>query len=108
MMPTFMSDWSVQNVAAVTTIIVFVYGILHWFFWKVVRKQKPRNSDQSNQVAARGGQGGHAHIEYSTGEAIGGAGGHGGGKFGPGGDGGNATVIGGSGRAVGGRGGNVE
>lgn len=53
-------------------------------------------------------RGGNAVVIKSDGEAYGGKGGRGGGKFGPGGDGGNATVIGGRGKAVGGDGGDKQ
>lgn len=53
-----------------------------------------------------GGRGGNAIVKNADGEAHGGKGGSGGGKFGPGGDGGNAKVVGGNGKAIGGEGGN--
>lgn len=57
---------------------------------------------------AGGGKGGNAAVIMSEGEAYGGRGGSGGGKFGPGGNGGNATVVGGKGKAVGGDAGNGQ
>lgn len=54
-----------------------------------------------------GGRGGDATLENADGEAYGGKGGAGGGRFGPGGDGGTAKVVGAKGKAIGGDGGDV-
>lgn len=54
-----------------------------------------------------GGRGGDATVENADGEAYGGRGGTGGGRFGPGGDGGSAKVVGGRGKAIGGDGGDA-
>lgn len=54
-----------------------------------------------------GGRGGDAIVMNADGEARGGKGGRGGGRFGPGGDGGDASVIGGKGKAIGGGGGDA-
>lgn len=76
--------------AGVLSVLVAIVGL-----WVAVKRRK-----------GVGGRGGDAIVENAEGEAYGGAGGSGGGRFGSGGDGGNARVVGGKGKAVGGKGGN--
>lgn len=60
------------------------------------------------RLKAGGGRGGDATVENADGEAYGGGGGTGGGRFGPGGDGGSAKVVGARGKAIGGDGGDAR
>jgi hypothetical protein len=78
--------------------LVVVGFVFYLFFYRL-------ESKRIVGTARGGGRGGSAVVEGGDGEAYGGSGGSGGGRFGPGGDGGDARVVGGSGKAVGGDGG---
>jgi len=92
-MRQLLSEPWLHGLFAIVAVLIAFAGLFKGFNWY--------------RQSIGGGRGGNAEVTGERGEAYGGEGGRGGGRFGPGGDGGNAKVTSKRGKAAGGKGGDA-